>query len=45
MVTAMRTVFFHVFLCYVGLIYVHVSSIEAGVGAHWFDCWHAHPIQ
>jgi hypothetical protein len=24
---------------------LHASSIEAGVGAHWFDCWHAHPIQ
>ena len=45
MVTAMRTVFFHVFLCYVGLIYVHISSIEARVGAHRFDCWHAHPVQ
>ncbi len=48
MIAAMRTVFFRIFVCYVGPAYIACSHfVEAGgvLGADWFDCWHAHPIQ
>jgi hypothetical protein len=46
MVTAMRTVFFRIFVCYVNPVKValYLSSINLRAGPYWLDCWDAHPI-